>query len=1045
MIKGTEQQIKVLKSYAPVKRVIACAGSGKTWVLTRSIVNAINDGNCRPDEILALTFTVNAAENMRSRIRELLGDSNLDLDIYTFNSFGNEVIYQNSFELGLGKDFKLITGSQSWRILYEVFRHINLTKVKIGKNPGIFLQKLLTFIEDVKNNLISVTDLESYLTNQEAILSEYKSRALRDEENDIAETAEELFEVYKKYEELKWEKNMIDYPDQVYLPYMLLSQSKVLREKYSQKYKYILIDEFQDTNVAQARFLTLLYKKDYNNMMIVGDDDQGIYSFRGACVNNILDFDRWECFRDDTVKNYYLSVNFRSGPGIIEPIRSVISKNKKRFDKTITSYNDKKESSIFFNVDRTLDEEAKSVALFIKNMIRSKNIKPGKIAIISRRKRFEKIAEALKKEDIAYELIGSKNFYYEPEILFLISWLKVISDIKDELSMIYLLKSDKYRIGDRDIFFLKKGGINGKKSDLVDGIRDSGNNDFLSSQTKKRLKSFLDSLLFYIKKSGMLDLKELISLIFEDSGLSCELKSGFGKSFKNRIRNVENLIKIAADFKSDSGEEGNESFIMYVRDIARTEYDDPDTLEITGSNSVKLMSIHAAKGLEFEAVVLPMLWKGDYLGRVNKGSGFVIPSSLRNDSPVWSRKRDYKSAAGFNDALKELKTEEERRIFYVACSRARSILLLSHSRYESAEDMDSGKKKPKEIVPFFMDLVRGNRNIIPLGKGAEGYLNDIEKDYPVYKKKEGDCLKAERKKHGRVSSSGKKYDWKKIENRLGDTVKVFSSADRQDVCKYFLKNFNISVDSNMFEKAGYGTLQTEGILKKKNYPVPSRNMFSLTPLLDYMDCPAMYRLRYVYSIPQKQDKKMMMGERIHKYIENISRIKHECSSLNPELITGGIEDDIKPYIETFLKSRLADISDKRPEKMHLERLFYFKAGSSFITGKLDRIDICRGNVEIVDYKMSGKKEGHLSYRYRNQLITYIAAVSDIMRIPVTGIKGTIFYLDSGEWDSIQGDEESIKANTNLISHTVNRIKKEEFDPVKKSDCIKKCQYRDLCD
>jgi DNA helicase II / ATP-dependent DNA helicase PcrA len=146
MIKATRQQIEVIESDAPLKRVIACAGSGKTWVLTRSIIRALESGWCRPEEILALTFTINAAENMRQRVRRLTEKKDLDLDMYTFNSFGNEIIYQNSFELGLGKDFRLITGRQSWQVLYQVFSELDLSGVKIGRDTGKFLQDLLSFI-----------------------------------------------------------------------------------------------------------------------------------------------------------------------------------------------------------------------------------------------------------------------------------------------------------------------------------------------------------------------------------------------------------------------------------------------------------------------------------------------------------------------------------------------------------------------------------------------------------------------------------------------------------------------------------------------------------------------------------------------------------------------------------------------------------------------------------------------------------------------------------------------------------------------------------
>ncbi len=1051
-IKGTTQQIEVLESDAPVKRVIACAGSGKTWVLTGSIVNILKSGNVSPGEVLALTFTKNAAENMRNRVIQSLGDINRQLypDIYTFNSFGNEIIYENSFELGLGKDFRMITSSQSWQLLYKVFKRVNISHLKIGNNPGVFLQKLLAFIQDVKNNIISLDDFRDYIKEHEKILGGFKSKALRNEEMEISRLSRELFVIYLEYEKIKSMSIVIDYADQIFLPYSLLSKRKVLREKYRSKYKYIFIDEFQDTNVAQARFLTLLYKKGHNKIMIVGDDDQGIYSFRGACVDNILDFDKWDCFRDDPVKNFYLSVNFRSGPEIIDSVQRIISENKRRFEKVFTAYDDKKKSAVFFNIEQTLEDEAKSIAGHIKDIINNTGIRPGDIAIISRRKRFEKIIGALDKNGIKYNLIGSKNFYYEPEILFLVSWLKVIDNIYDELSMVYLLKSKKYRIGDRDIFFLKNSSPGSKKTGLIDGIRNCHNNELISREAKERLGSFAKSLSLYIKSSGVLDLKELISLIFEDSSLSLELKSGFGQSYRKKIQNIESLVKIASDFRQESSERGYESFILYLKDVARTDYDDSDTMEISKENSVKVMSIHASKGLEFEAVVVPMLWKNDYMGRSNTNQGFTIPSSLRKDSDIWARKKDFSSTRAFREESKGLKTEEERRIFYVACSRARKILLLSHSRFENRKDADDEKKKPKEIVPFFPDLVRGNDHIKPIGAEAAEFLESIEghgsinKSAAAVKLPGGKNIKTEA-----GYTAQKNYDWKSIEKKLGAMTKMIERDPGGGIKKYLSEYPDAGMSSSAIKEIRRYIKRSKGSEKMKicngAKAAVRRTTFSLTPLLDYLECPAMYKWKYVYSVAAQSDKKMIIGEDIHKFIERITML---CSDRDiagiDDILSEAVPDDIKQYIETFLASRFARVLSQAPEKMFLERLFYFKTGDHLITGKIDRVDCINKGIEIIDYKMSKGKTGDMPVRYKRQILTYISAVSDIMGVPVKNIKGTLLYLGSGRTTTIEGSIENTGENNAVLEETAKKIIRGEFDPLNKKDCPKECQYSHLC-
>jgi ATP-dependent exoDNAse (exonuclease V) beta subunit len=721
----------------------------------------------------------------------------------------------------------------------------------------------------------------------------------------------------------------------------------------------------------------------------------------------------------------------------------VIRENKKRFEKKVTSGDEGRESKVFFNLDHTLDDEAERMASYIRDLIYGKGLKPGDIAVISRVKKFSKIAGALKDAGIRYELIGNTNFYHEPDILFIISWLKVIEDIGDEVSMMYLLKSDRYRIGDRDIFFLKNDGKSGKRIDLIDGIRDCSRNPYLSSTAKKRLVSFMDSLILYIKRSGVLDLKELISLIFEESGLSYELKAGFGRSYKSRMRNVENLIRIAADFKKRSDSSGNADFITYIKDVARTDQDDPDTLEISGNNTVKLMSIHAAKGLEFEAVILPMLWKNHYLGKSGSNSRFSIPSYLRKDSPIWQDKAGFSSASKFKDALKQQKTEEERRIFYVACSRAKSILLLSHSRYESQEDLDAEAKKPREVVPFFKDLVKGSRHIIPLDKEASDYLSSIDENYPDSSLMDRKYFGGRHDKPVKPLAKSTAYNWKKIEGRLTKAISTLS-RDKKNIPGDLLKLLGPGINSKEIEKLL--AAPAKRLLSASRTPKPGqpRSIFSLTPLLDYLDCPAMYKWRYEYSIPDRQNNAMETGERVHKYIENITRLQYHDGSLDIDSLVNSLSEDFKPYIEAFLESKLADVSPDKPEKMYLERLFYYKAGKNFITGKLDRVDISGQEAEVVDYKTGASSSATLPERYRLQLSTYMAAVSEITGIPLGSTRGSMIFLGDGKILSVNGDEGQIGQDIKILTGVIDRIKKGHFEPVETKGCSKYCPYNNLC-
>ena len=286
-----------------------------------------------------------------------------------------------------------------------------------------------------------------------------------------------------------------------------------------------------------------------------------------------------------------------------------------------------KKSEVLFSVFDFCADEADQIA---HNILKLKlaGLKLKDIAILARKKRFKYIVEALERHGLKYEVISSKGFYYEPEVLYIISWLMVISDITDELHLVYLLQSQKYRISDRDIFFMKNfdaenlkvpDGAGNFQVSLFDGITGCENNPYLKKETKSRLKEFIEEMNHYIFQSFSMKLNELVSIIYEYSGLSCELKSGFNKTGKRKIKNIELLIKISSDFESESIENNLEGFIVYLKDVARSEEEDPESIQFKQSDAVKIMSIHASKGLEFEAVFLPMLWKNDYAARSDFG------------------------------------------------------------------------------------------------------------------------------------------------------------------------------------------------------------------------------------------------------------------------------------------------------------------------------------------------------------------------------------------------------------------------------------------
>jgi superfamily I DNA/RNA helicase len=1003
---------------------------------------------------------------MRQRIRNNLKEKKdfENIDIFTFNSFGNSIISENSLKLSLGKNYRLINVSKSWQLIFNVISSSRFEKIKIGKNLGKFIDDLLKFVWDLKRNLATVEKFENYLEVCDSVLSGYRSDALRRDEKEVGQYQQELFDIYSKYEELKMQNNYVDYQDHIFLPYQLLQKDADLCQKYRNRYKYIFIDEFQDTDFAQGHLISMLYNPGVNNIMIVGDDDQGIYSFRGACIENILNFHNWDVFRSCRINDYYLTTNFRSGSSIINAIGCVVDKNKNRFAKNLMPEYDGKYSEVLFFARDALREEAAEIAKNIKCLVNS-GMNLSDIAIIARRKRFKEIIYELQKNNLKYEVVGSKGFFYEPEVLFIISWLMALQDINDEIYILYLLQSQKYKISDRDIFFLKHAdnmkGTSG--SSIMDYVLDWSGNPYLSELSKKRLKEFTEEFSFYLSLSHFLKLGELVNLIFEHSGFASELKSSFDRTSKVRIKNVEILIKIASDFEENQIGNNLDSFIIYLKDVAKTDDEDPDSFEFTNSNSIKVMSIHAAKGLEFEAVFLPMLWKNDYFVQGSSGSKFKIPAYLRMDRAIYARKGNYTNKNLFQEEIKEAKIEEERRIFYVACSRAKKFLFLSYSNFENLQHLQLGDYKEKEMLPFLKDILKLDNGYKVLNKeGVELIKTKINDRYDSgsiemqnliskrnnHKKKINNFLDIEALNSAENVLSGLflKLDDKKAasdSNRIWIDSKSLDLTDleREELEKYVK-------DIKSLEKFPAGI--------HKSVKTADKNSFSLTELLTYVKCPKLYELQHIHNLPEPFSERIDLGEKVHKYIEHISALMLPGSpdyellkSEKPisEILSGMLsnieEEQARCYLDVFLRSSFFmpdDISSAV-----LEQLFYWKLDDNYVTCKVDRMDIKKdGKLRIIDYKLSRFYPGKEDSGYINQLKAYVLGISDIFSILPERISSFILYLENGKETEHNFSRSELKQFENNIIGAINGIRKRQFNKSTISGCNQKCTYYNLC-
>jgi DNA helicase-2/ATP-dependent DNA helicase PcrA len=569
--------------------IIAGAGSGKTKVLTTKVAHLILDKNVSPLNILAITFTNKAAKEMKERIQDMVGPLAYQIQISTFHSFGLNILKSHYEKLGYSKNFTILDSDDSTTLIKNILKDMNSDESYKGiKNA----------ISNNKNALISSSEYERFVN------SEYDKL---------------VCEVYEKYSERLKRNNSVDFDDLLMLPIKLFQKYPDILNEYQEKYKYILIDEYQDTNEAQYKLTKMIASK-YKNICAVGDDSQSIYSWRGSNYKNILNFEK----DYPNCKTILLEQNYRSTKTIINASNDVIKNNVNRKDKNLWTDN-LEGSKIEYHTANDEKDEAYYVVSEINKLI-DKGYDYKDIAILYRTNaQSQSMEKELVLNNIPYKVVGSQYFYNRKEIKDLMSYLKLIYNKDDDVSLQRIINVPRRKIGKASIDNLKqKANIN--KSSLYDAITDGKELEF--KKIIEELKS---------KKDDM-SLSEFIDLVLDKTGLIKELENEKTIESETRIENLKEFKSVAVTFEEMYGIISLEDFLSEVSLVSDvTEYQNND-------NVVTLMTIHLAKGLEFNNVFIIGLEES------------IFP---------------HFNSFGNNEQL-----EEERRLCYVAITRAKQNLYL---------------------------------------------------------------------------------------------------------------------------------------------------------------------------------------------------------------------------------------------------------------------------------------------------------------------------------------------------------------------------------
>lgn len=641
-----EQKEAVLTTDGPLL-VLAGAGSGKTRVLTTRVAYLIDDMKVDPSAVLAITFTNKAAKEMKERIISYLGPIGYQIQISTFHSFGLLIVRENVDKLGLEKNFTILDSDDSVTVIKQILKEMNLDPKHY--NPKGLKNK----ISSAKNELISPM--------------EYKKIAMTDFENIVAD-------VYEKYDLKLKVNNSVDFDDLLMLPLELFNNNPEILKHYQERFKYIMVDEYQDTNHAQYLLVKMISAK-YKNICVVGDNDQSIYSFRGANFRNILNFEK----DYKSPKVIMLEENYRSTKHILSAANDVIKNNKERKDKNLWTNNN---NGSKVNYYRASDE--KEEAYYVKKEIESlvlNGVDYSDIAVLYRTNaQSRNMEESLLQSNIPYKVVGSFYFYKRKEIKDLIAYLKLIYNPKDDISLLRCINTPKRGIGLKTISNISEYAVTNEIS-LFDAIKTG--KEFQFKMVIEELRNLSESL----------SLTELVDEILDETGYRKELELEKSIEADIRLENLEEFKSITKNFEERNGIVSLEEFLMEISLVA-------DIEEHKNNNDVvTLMTIHSAKGLEFKYVFLIGLEEG------------IFPHT--------------------NSFMETDGIEEERRLCYVAITRAKDKLWILNARRRTIYGMDSANPPSrfiKEISDEYIDKLFEERNVFSSKLSSNDNSSNIDKN-----------------------------------------------------------------------------------------------------------------------------------------------------------------------------------------------------------------------------------------------------------------------------------------------------------------------------
>ena len=1059
--------------------IVAGAGSGKTRVITRRIAWLATQG-VPPERVLALTFSNKAAEEMRTRAEELLDLPYEHLSCSTFHAFCARLLQEEAIEAGLDPFFQPVTAADRLALLMDRTDELSLRHHQIRGNPAALFAKLIERVDRLKDEMVTAGDYASWARSE-------LDAARDDGERQQAERELEFAGFYEDHNRLMNEAGALDFGELIFRTTSLFNERPSVYRRVSERFQHVLVDEYQDTNFAQAELLRMLVR-DHRNVTVVGDDDQAIYRFRGASRKNILDFQ--EHFPD--AKLVRLETNYRSTQRILDAAHAVIAPSAERLPKKLEAAGDDSDdrAAVSFWRCETERAQAQAVAAELEARIAA-GLDPGAAAVLVRSVRNEGqlVATALDDRGIPFRITGAGAFFERAEVRDVLAWLRLLADPNDARAVVRALIRPPVELSPVDLARATQFARR-KKLDMISALQSALHAPGMVPDARERIETFLRLYRSAVKAFDEMRPDRFLPRLIDRVGLRKQQLFVDDRESRERLVNIARIRDLAFSWVRRKPGGTAREFAQYLVAAAEAGLREEEATVGSAARTVQVMTMHAAKGLEFDDVYVLGLHQARMPGPRRQTSDPVPDALLKESLPENTR---------------EAHVEEMRRLLYVAMTRARKRLVLAWPEATAAAG-DPVAQKPS---PFYEEA-RETLGATEVTHGEE-LLGIDENLFAAFRGVRDDLLRGVAQIGDRmgemrldahldaVTGVARYLELLKISalidrppgQTLGEAIAEINRLVLTGVSAQQREVFLSSDLDDRLMKAEAERLHHRELIgataeRSLEAFIPKRGegvMLSATDIEIYRVCPLRYKYARVYAIPREQTLQQRFGILMHQVLERFHSQHADQEALDLGDGGNGVNGGSggsggsggnghgKPRADALMalfeagwrrggfgdSNEETQLWQKAVEALDLyyrefcaqdstpvwfERSFAFRIGPHLLRGRVDRVDRHPdGSFELIDYK-TGKARTPAQLKEDIQLPLYHIGARQSWKLEAS--RQSYYYLLDSERVPLEPSEEQVSRVEEMATTVAEGILSQSFEPRPSYAACSMCDFRLIC-